>query len=381
MKIALIKRRYSLRHGGSERYCVNLARKLISWGHDVSIIGETIDDEMKEEVPFFPVSVNRLTSWTNNQSFAVNSGEIAKKNQFDIVYGIGRVFGVDAVRVTERIQSHWIKIRYDNPVSYQLQRWNPRHRTMIGLEREIYNSPTVRKIVTQSQLDRKLVIDNYGIPEEKIRTIYNGVDSTAFHPGMKKYRKEVRDEIGINDSDYLLIFASMDFEGKGLQYILKSISESQVPGLKLAVLGNGPVAKFRKLSKDLNISNQIHFLGRRNDIAHFYGAGDLFLLPTAYEPFPNVNLEAMACGLPVITTKTSGGMDIIQERKNGYLVNEMSSVEEMKNCFDHYFSLNNGDRKTMSDHCVQLAQDMTIDNNAKQTLEMFEEILNEKSRV
>ena len=79
MRIALVKRRCSLRHGGSERYCVNLGRKLKAAGHEVTVIGESIDDELRPEFAFAPVEVNRLTSWTRNRSFAENCGRAARE--------------------------------------------------------------------------------------------------------------------------------------------------------------------------------------------------------------------------------------------------------------------------------------------------------------
>ncbi len=186
MKIALVKKRYSLRHGGSERYCVNLSRQLKRHGHEVTIIGERIDEELANEVEFRKVSVNRLTSWTHNRSFAENAGQAARDGRFDLVYGLGRSFGLDAVRVTERLQSHWVNVNYRNPANRFLQGLNPRHRTLIDLERAIYQSGQTIRVVTQSRLDRQLVQKYYQIPDEKIRTIHNGVDITAFHPGLRK---------------------------------------------------------------------------------------------------------------------------------------------------------------------------------------------------
>ena len=118
----------------------------------------------------------------------------------------------------------------------------------------------------------------------------------------------------------LFIFASMDFEGKGLLTVLRSLALLEDRKARLLVLGDGPVARFRRIAHRLGIAEQVVFLGRRSDIQRFYSAGDLFVLPTAYEPFPNVNLEAMACGLPVLTTRTAGGVDIVEENVNGYLL-------------------------------------------------------------
>jgi UDP-glucose:(heptosyl)LPS alpha-1,3-glucosyltransferase len=381
MNIALVKRRYSLRHGGSERYCVNLARRLQALGHEVTVLGESIDSELQDEVRFVPIESNRLTSWTRNRSFAENCGKEAGSRSFDIVYGIGRYFGLDAVRVTERLQSHWVDVYYRNRINHALQRINPRHRTLIELERSIYRSDQVRRIVTQSKLDRRLVMEIYGVPEEKIRTIYNGVDTATFHPGVRQARDDIRRELGIDGDVPLMVFASMDFEGKGLRSLLKALSLTRHVRATLLVLGTGPVRKFARIARALGVEKRVHFAGRRDDIQNYYGAGDLFLLPTAYEPFPNVNLEAMACGMPAMTTRTNGGADVIQAGRSGYLVSGVDAVDEMTACLDRHFCLSDEARDEMSRRCWETAQRMTVEKNVAQTLDMFQEVLLEKFRV
>ncbi|MCA9071788.1 MAG: glycosyltransferase family 4 protein [Planctomycetaceae bacterium] len=381
MKIALVKKRYSLRHGGSERYCVVLARRLRQHGHDVAVIGERIDEELAGEVEFHKVPVNRLTSWTRNRSFAENAGRVAKAERFDLVYGLGRSFGLDAVRVTERLQSHWVNVYYRQPANRWLQKLNPRHRTLIDLERTIYRDDQTRRVVTQSWLDRKLVQEYYQIPEEKIRTIHNGVDITAFHPGVREEANTIREEFGLSAEEPLLVFASMDFEGKGLRSILKALKETHHRDCRLIVLGTGPERRFRRIAEELGVGSRVIFAGRRSDISRFYGAGDLFLLPTAYEPFPNVVLEAMACGLPVMTTTTSGGADILEPGKNGYLISEVHAVGEMVECLNQHFDSSASTREDMARHCWATAQEMTIEKNIEKTLELFEEVLSEKFRV
>ncbi len=381
MKIALVKRRYSLRHGGSERYCVNLSRRLQTTGHQVTVIGEAIDEELQNEVEFRPVRVNRLTSWTNNRSFAENCGQIARDGKFDVVYGLGRSFGLDAVRITERLQSHWVNVYYRNRVGRFFQKWNPRHRTLIDLERSIYRSNGCRRVVAQSRLDRQLVMAYYGIPEEKIRIIHNGVDINTFHPGVRSERDAVRAEFNIAADEPLLLFASMDFEGKGLRSILQAMRAATHRDLKLLVLGQGPVRKFTRIASEFGVNRRVIFAGRRSDIPRFYGAADLFLLPTAYEPFPNVNLESMACGTPALTTSTAGGADIIEHARNGYLASSVHAVEEITRCLNEYFSLPAANREAMSNSCWALAQTMTVETNVAKTLEVFEEVLLEKFRV
>ena len=381
MRIAIVKRRYSLRHGGSERYCVNLARQLMARGHDVTVIGARIDDELRDDVPFVPVAVNRLTSWTSNRSFAENAGLAAQAGGYDIVYGLGRALGLDAVRVTERLQSHWVNVRYSPAWWRQAQRWNPRHRTLIELERRIYRSDSVRRIVTQSEFDRQLVVDYYGVPESRIRTIYNGVDTSIFHPGVHEAAPEVRQRWNIPSDVPLFVFASMDFEGKGLRAILRAMAGLNRTDAFLLVLGSGPIRKFSKLADELGVGQRVVFAGRQDGIERCYAAADLALLPTAYEPFPNVNLEAMACGTPVLTTTTNGSASVIEEGATGYFITGMNAVDEIRSGIERHLQLSDRDRQDMSARCWETARELTIERNVEQTVAVFEEVLSEKVRL
>jgi UDP-glucose:(heptosyl)LPS alpha-1,3-glucosyltransferase len=382
MRIALVKRRYSLKVGGAERYCVNLARRLRSFGHDVTFIGESIDPELSSEVNFVPIKVNRLTSWTKNQSFAENTGRAVREGRFDVAYGLGRAFELDAVRITDRLQSHWLNVYYRNPLHRTLQRLNPRHRTMIALEQTIFHSANVRRIVTQSRLDRELVVRYYHIPEEKVRTIYNGVDLNVFHPGVQAERDRMREELGVESDRPLLVFASMDFHGKGLRSLLRALAIARSGRmLRLAVVGKGPIWRFRRMARALGVEDSVLFVGHRCDIHRFYGAADLSLMPTTYEPFPNVNLESLACGTPALTTATAGGADLIEDGKTGYLVSNVHAIEEIAERIDDHFSLSAAERIAMSRACWETARKMTVEKNARETCDLFEEVLREKFRV
>lgn len=381
MHIAIIKKRYSLRAGGSERHCVTLSRHLQALGHRVTIIGESIDAELANEVGFVPVKVDNLASWTRNRSFAVNSAQAAAAGRYDIVYGLSRSDAADVFRLTDRLQAHWLNVYYQNPVYRFLQRLNPRHRTILDLERSIYHSQHVRRIITQSFLDRRLLSQYYGVPENKLHTLHNGVDTKIFHPGVRAERDAVRAEWGIDPGAPLLVFASMDFEGKHLRSILAAMQAMQAQNARLLVLGNGPQRRFERIARGLGVERRVTFAGRQSRIQGFYGAGDLFVLPTAYEPFPNVNLEALACGLPVLTSSMSGGADIIEHGINGYIVSDGKQVGELIAAFDQHFALSPAELETMREQAWERARGMTFDNYTRRLLTVFDEVLREKFRV
>jgi UDP-glucose:(heptosyl)LPS alpha-1,3-glucosyltransferase len=378
MHIAIVRRHCSLKKGGAERYCVNLFRGLRKLGHRVTIVGEAIDDELRDEVAFVPVPVVRLNSWTRNKSFFVNTGHVLRKHRFDVVHGLSRVDGLDTFRLTERLQIHWVNMYYRNPVTRWLQHMNPRHRLVFDLERRIFGPHGVRRVIVQSQLDARLLREYFGVDDSRICRIINGVDTTTFHPGVRAGRDDVRAEWKIDADVPLLVFASMDFRGKGLDSVLDALARLKHRETRLMVLGQGRASSFERRARSLGIDRRVIFAGRQSAIQRFYGAADLFVLPTIYEPFPNVNLEAMACGTPVITTATAGGAEIIQEGRNGYLIPDAWSVDILAEQIDHHLSLPSSEKQSMHDACWDSASRLKIVDNARQVAAMFEDVVREK---
>ena len=378
MHIALVRRYCSLKKAGAERYCVNLFRQLQQLGHKVTILGEGIDDELRDEVEFLPVPVNQLTSWTKNRSFAENVARVAATRRFDIVHGLSRASGLDTYRLTDPLQTHWVNVYYRQPLVRWCQRWNPRHRAILQIEKQMYESGRVRRVITQSTLDTRLLTEYFQIPAGRIRQISNGVNTSVFHPGVRDERAGVRAAWNIAAEEPLIVFASMDFRRKGLDTLLAALARGKTRS-SLIVLGDGDIRRYQRIAERLGVAGRVIFAGRQSGIQKFYGAADLFVLPTIYEPFPNVNLEAMACGLPVITTRTAGGADLVIPGDNGFLISDAWAVGELADAVDHVLALPPGERERLRDNCVATARRYTVENNARQTVAVFEEVLREKA--
>ena len=381
MRIAVVRRECSLKKAGAERYCVNLFRQLQKLGHDVTVVGEAIDDDLRNEVAFLPVPVNHMTSWTKNESFAANCATVVRDQKFDIVHGLSRVDGLDTYRLTDPLQTHWVNVYYRQPWNRWLQTWNPRHRAIFAIEKRLFGEHGPRRIIVQSKLDGRLLRDYFGVPEERLRRVSNGVDTTLFHPGDGANRHAVRQELGLDADRPLLIFASMDFRRKGLGSLFAAMRQLQCQDAVLAVLGNGDIRRYQQIAKQQGVEKRVHFLGRQSGMARFYRAGDVFVLPTIYEPFPNVNLEAMACGTPVVTTATAGGADIVQDGVNGYIVPDAWSIPDLTARMDALLALSSEQRRTMSAACRSTALQFPVERNARETVAVLEEAWNDKFRV
>ena len=378
MRIAIVRRVCSLKKAGAERYCVNLFRQLQRLGHDVTIVGEAIDEELRAEVSFLPVPVNRLTSWTRNRSFARNAATVVERGHFDIVHGLSRVAGLDTYRLTDPLQTHWVRVYYRQGWRQQLERWNPRHRAIFQIEQALFGAAGPRRIIVQSQLDSRLLQLYFGVQPQRLRLVRNGVDLQTFQPDDGTDAVLVRKELELSERQPLLLFASMDFRRKGLDSLLQALSQSEQRNSVLVVLGNGDISGYQQVARRLGVGDRVRFLGRQSGMTRYYRAADAFVLPTIYEPFPNVNLEAMACGTPVITTATAGGADLVEPGVNGYLIADAWAIPELTRRMDEILCVSSAGRREFAAASRATAEQWPVQRNAQATAAVLEEAWREK---
>lgn len=163
--------------------------------------------------------------------------------------------------------------------------------------------------------------EEFGI-EENVEIIHHGVDATKFSPGPSN----IREELGIPSDELCFLFAG-SFERKGLECTLRALAKASVP-CTLLVLGEGNFTYYKGLADSLALKN-IRFLGKQPGVERYFRASDVFLLPTQYEPFGLVILEALSCGLPVIASKCAGAAELITHGQEGFLLEDPKNSDEL----------------------------------------------------
>jgi UDP-glucose:(heptosyl)LPS alpha-1,3-glucosyltransferase len=157
---------------------------------------------------------------------------------------------------------------------------------------------------------------HFGVGEDKLKVIYNGVDLELFNPRLKSERARMRSRLKISNETMTYLFVGSGFERKGLPQLLRAMAA--VGPAHLIVVGEDKRrAAMQALCARLGLTERVHFVGGQTDVKPWYGAADCFVLPTLYDPFPNAALEAMASGLPVITTTQCGAAEFIKPGVNG----------------------------------------------------------------
>jgi len=215
---------------------------------------------------------------------------------------------------------------------------------------------------------------HYGGAAEDIIVIPNGTDCDRFVPDNRRlYRDSVRQRHGISSEDFVVLFVGGDWERKGLYYLIEALSLIPEPEVKLLVLGRGDTNFYAMLARDKAVGERVTFVPYSHSIWEYYGASDIFVLPTLYEPLGLVIGEAMACGLPVIVAKVAGASDFIIDGVNGLLLDDPRNADDL----EAKISLLLSDarlRETMGKRARITSEEISWDEVARRILQAYTKV-------
>ncbi|VAV83224.1 hypothetical protein MNBD_DELTA01-1469 [hydrothermal vent metagenome] len=376
MKIALVGRGFSTSWGGAERVGVNLATSLKEAGHSVTLYSARADQSVAG-LPVTKVETSGFSSALKILGFNKNVGKLLGSAGQDVIFGLTQIYPLDIYRAGGGVYAHWMRLRY--PSFYQrLLKYifAPVHPAMLRLEKKIMAPGNCRYVITNSELVKGHMESYFGVPPEKIRVIYNGIDHSVFNPELRKHRRGVRERLGIGQQDVVALFVSNNWKRKGLGTIVRAMARA--PYLKVLVVGRGSTALQNAAVKRMGMGGgNLFFAGASQNVEEYYGAADFFVLPTRYDPCSNACLEAMASGLPVITTTENGASEFIKEGRNGFILDRWNDDDKLTEFFMRLKV--SGERKRMGRAAAAAVKELTIENCTSQIIELCEIVMKEKA--
>jgi len=323
MRLALVRQRYSA-YGGAERFIERALGALGEQGVAVTVIARTWIGDPGNVVRCDPFYIGRV--W-RDWSFARAVCREIVRRPFDFVQSHERIACCDIYRAGDGVHAQWLHNRRAilSPLERAGIALNPYHRYVLAAERRLFASPRLRAVICNSRMVRGEIRSHFGTPEAKLHVIYNGIDLEAFHPRLREaHRSAMRQKLGIPQHAPVHLHVGAGFERKGVFRLIEAFARSRQPDAHLVIVGRDKAqTRAERLAGSLGIASRVHFAGVQEDVRPWYGAADAFALPSLYDPFPNAALEAMACGLPVITTPQCGTAELIDEGVNGYVVDAL----------------------------------------------------------
>lgn len=340
MKIALVHRLFT-RAGGVEKNVVLLAEGLAARGHEVHVYCARADLAAPRGVTVHLVPMRGFGIATRYASFAdAAAGALAAGPAYDVVQGFDLTVRQDVLRIGRGLVKVYRDVLNEtrNPLDRWWRRVSPGARAILALEARMLAPGAWTRIVAISRSVRRELIDAYGIPEHAIEIVYNGVDLQALTPAKAAQgRAAVRAELGLPAGEPVVLFVGTGFRRKGLDVLLDAHAAlvRSRPGARLLVVGrDGRTGAYRRRARALGIADRVVFAGSRKADAALYGAADVVALPTRYEPFGNVVLEALACGVPAIVSAAAGASDVLEEELSDLVLPAASDATRLAEILD-----------------------------------------------
>jgi UDP-glucose:(heptosyl)LPS alpha-1,3-glucosyltransferase len=323
MRIALVHMRHA-ETGGTERYLNHMAAYLATVGHDVTIVCRRHAAAPHAAVRFVVLHQPALGRMQRMRVFAKAVARHLEETPYDLVFGLGKTWGHDVVRVGGGCHQSWMELGRKARRQWMGVRFDRQWFTMrlaLRLEAQALTHERVTRIMTNSHMVKTDVMQRYGIAPDRITVVHNGVDLERFHPRHRcAARSTLRRWCGFEDDHIVVLFLGTGYYRKGLDRLFRVFPAllRARPEARLLVVGrDGQLRRWQRFAERLKVAPYIRFLGGRQDTEVCYGASDLYVLPTRYDPFANTTLEALASGLPVITTETNGGSEVMQDGVHG----------------------------------------------------------------
>jgi UDP-glucose:(heptosyl)LPS alpha-1,3-glucosyltransferase len=362
--------------GGIERASYELASRLAT-EIDLTLVATEVQPRPEPPLSWHKVQAPRGPGFLIPAQYSSAASRSLRSERFELTHNQGgcALRGQDIVTAHSCHRAWWqMKLRNGEAARALL---NPLHHVVLRVERANYQPGAFRHVIAVSNGVGREVTEHYGVPPEKITVIPNGVDARRFQPADAAARgARVRAQHGLHPDDVVLLWVGKEFRRKGLAPLIDAL-----PGLpasaKVLAVGGDDQRPYRARAAAQGVADRVIFAGHSSQVEDYFQAGDVFVFPTLYEAFALVSLEAAAAGLPLVTTRVNGTEDFVVEGRNGHFVTRDSgslaqALAPLVAAPDHRAALGAQARRDVADY--------TWESAARRTLEVYEQVAEEKRR-
>ena len=386
--IAFAMEKFSRYAGGAESYAVSLATTLIKNGWEVHLFGEEWDGEPKE-AHFHEIHIPKfLPAWIKLLLFAWKHKKLIQQQNFDVVMGFGNTIymnvyqshgGVHQLSTARKVYAEknpLLRIIKRILILLSIKQW-----TRAWIEAAPFRLNPRPQIIAIADMIKEDMQSFFHANADEIKIIYNGVDTERYNSSLRKrLRGPLRAKWAVNENDVVFLFVSYDLKKKGIAPLIKAAAKLKRTGndnFKIIVAGGLPYRSLAALMERLGLQNNVVFAGRVKVIDEFYANSDVFVLPTYYDACSLVVIEAMAGGLPSITTTFNGASGIITGGKDGYIISHPPDSSEladkMRLLMDHK------KRQEMSGKAFLTGQKYSATRNHQEMMKVLDDVAKSKN--
>ena len=381
LRIAFIRQRYNP-YGGAERFIERALGKLVRKGAEITLITRNWDGAPPHDYrqiicdPHYSRHFGGRSA--RDRSFAASAQRAMREGNYDITQAHERIPGCMIFRAGDGVHAAWLdhRGRDQSPLARMATRISAFHRFILHQEAAMLAAPELRAVICNSDMVREEMRRYYAVPDEKLVVIENGVDLNHFHPALAdEWRIRQRQALGIDADVPVFLYVGGGFMRKGVPQLIAALARCTSQhgrNSRLVIVGEDRYLKtYQRQAEKAGLSARVLFTGPRRDVYALYGMADAFVLPTRYDPMPNAALEALACGLPVLTSPTCGIASRIIEGENGFVVDALD-VDTLARRIDTLAAPGKAERMRAAARASVI--DLNLDTLAGKLLSLYERL-------
>lgn len=355
MKIALIILHADRSRGGAETYTVDLAAALAAAGHEVALVASSFAGEIAGVKPVSIACPGRTRTGRYRQ-FVDGVDFYLGGEKFDIVHAML------PIRQCHVYHPHAGLAVAETGGARLAALLNPRRIAMARIERALLEGKAPPRVLCLSQYVKEDVREYYDLDDAHLPILFNAVDVQKFTPEPRTPHDGI---VGL--------MIAQDFERKGLAVAVEALAKIEEPRLRLRVIGKPDPSRYIKLAAKHGISDRIEFAGPTDDPATAYRAADFFVLPTKHDPCSLVVLEALASGLPVISTKFNGACEIMTDGMHGFVLPDPENVDALAEALRRM--LDDATRASMSAAATELRPQLSYEHHLARLMQIYQSVV------
>ncbi len=380
MKIGLVIPNFNRALGGAEEWTWQFAAWLLEQRHEVHVLATGFSDDA-EKLGVIP---HRLPKSRSRRRVAQAADDALRRLPLDVTHDMGVGWRCDVFqphggsRRAAFEQNQLLLPPWRRPIKRAVAPLLPRYREFEAIVRRQY-AHDGRLIVALSQMVADHMRRYHRAGDDQLRLIYNGVDTQRFQPDAAgELRETTRRELGLRDDQLLVLIVAHNFRLKGVPALLQAIGALRSEGVAahLAVVGGKRLRPYQNLARRVGAAGAVSFLGPKSNVAPYYAAADVYAQPTFYDPCSLVLLEALACGLPVITSQYNGAGELIEDGEQGFIVPDPADWRTLAARIGELAEP--GRRLAAGKSARRLAEEHTCQRNFREIFGLYEQIVNSR---
>lgn len=328
MKHIVLLKSHAANFGGLEKSAGRIASAFVERGARVSILttGETFQNS--PNISFHGIKTSRWPSFLRMEQFDRFTRCWLKEHKADLIFGMDRNREQTHIRAGNGVHDAYLQSREMTEGTWKKWscRFNPMHRKILQIEKYAFENPRLQKLFTNSHMVRRQILERYKTDPAKIEVIHNGVEWHEMQTDFSKWpsmKQAALRKLGLPESAFHFLFIGSGYLRKGLHQLLIALSRLTTKDFHLSVIGkDNKMAEYIAKTDDLGLSQNVRFFGPQSDIRPFYQMADVLAIPSFYDPFANVTIEALAMGLFVVSSSYNGGSEILTS-ENGLVIQDL----------------------------------------------------------